>query len=51
MSPVLKLDKSYSLKLDNASSAINIVGTPWRAVAFSSSTAFKAKSGSKPSLG
>ncbi|MOA44240.1 hypothetical protein D3C78_1664800 [compost metagenome] len=51
ITPVLKFEKSYLSKSFTANSAINIVGTPYKEVHFSSETAFSVISGSKLSFG
>ncbi|MNN26168.1 hypothetical protein D3C81_1396680 [compost metagenome] len=51
MIPVRRVDRSMSGRCGWSSMAMNMVGTPYSAVAFSSATQLKVKSGSKASLG
>ena len=51
MMPVRRLDRSKRSKSGTASSAMNIVGTPYREVHRSACTAASAAAGSKPGEG
>ena len=51
MIPVRSEERSYSAKSGSASSAMNMVGTPYSDVHFSSCTACSVAAGSKPGAG
>ncbi|MNE93481.1 hypothetical protein D3C80_1913380 [compost metagenome] len=51
MIPVRRLDRSMPARSGWSSMAMNMVGTPYSAVARSSATACRAASGSKAALG
>ena len=51
MMPVRTEERSYAAKSGSAHSAMNIVGTPYSDVHFSSAVALRVAAGSKPGAG